>query len=75
MGVNVTNSFLSPDDKNDFADWLKSLKREDLIRENFNGYEYEKVFKTVGELYNEWYNNVRDDNKNRSLYYAYSNGF
>jgi len=57
--ADVCGSFLSPDDKNTFANWLISLKRDDLVYENFNGYEYRKEFKTIRQLYSEWYLNYR----------------
>jgi hypothetical protein len=57
--ADVSGSFLSPDDKNTFANWLISLKRDDLVYENFNGYEYRKEFKTIRQLYSEWYLNYR----------------
>ena len=53
----VSGTFLSPDDKNNFANWLISLKLDDLIYENFNGFEYRKEFKTIRQLYSEWHSN------------------
>jgi hypothetical protein len=68
----INNSFLSPDDKNSFARWLLSLKRYELVKEVFNGYEFRSEFKTPNELYDEWYNDIRKDSK---TCYEYSNGF
>jgi hypothetical protein len=59
--INLVNSFLSPEHKNEFANWLLSLDIEDLVKDEFNGYEFRKEFKTPGELYNEWYNNIKNE--------------
>lgn len=54
--IKAEHIILYPEDKDIFANWLLSLKKEDLIKDNFNGYEFRKEFKLLGELYNEWKN-------------------
>lgn len=40
-----------------FANWLLSLNREDLTINRFNGFSQDKEFKTLEELFDEWYEN------------------
>ena len=53
--VDPTRWALTPDDKDSFAKWLLSLKRDDLIVNNFNGYMYDKTYKSINDLYTEWW--------------------
>ena len=62
MATNVpdpTQWALVPDDKNSFARWLLSLKDDDLVINKFNGYMYDKTYKSINDLYNEWWNGQR----------------
>lgn len=58
-----SNDYLTPENKDEFANWLLSLKHDPfgngeqpLVKEHFNGFMYEKVFKSVRDLYLEWWN-------------------
>jgi len=62
MATNVpdpTKWALVPDDKDSFARWLLTLKRDDLVIDKFNGYMFDKTFKSINDLYNEWWNGQR----------------
>lgn len=62
MATNVpdpTRWALTPDDKNSFANWLLTLKRDDLVINKFNGFMYDKTYKSINDLYNEWWNGER----------------
>ena len=53
--VDPTRWALIPDDKNSFAHWLLSLKEDDLVINKFNGYMYDKTYKSIDDLYTEWF--------------------
>lgn len=55
----ASNWYLTPKDKKRFAEWLLSLKDDDLVCDKFNGYMYDKTYKLISDLYNEWFYNVR----------------
>lgn len=62
MAINVpdpTKWVLVPDDKDNFAKWLLMLKRDDLVINKFNGFMYDKTFKSINDLYCEWWNGER----------------
>lgn len=52
---NPSTDALTPDDKKRFAEWLLSLKENDLVCNKFNGFMYDKTYKSIDDLYNEWF--------------------
>ncbi|MDD5649262.1 MAG: hypothetical protein PHF86_02410 [Candidatus Nanoarchaeia archaeon] len=56
--IKAEHIVLYPEDKDIFANYLLSLKKEDLIKDEFNGYEYRKEFKLLAEIFNEWKNSL-----------------
>lgn len=59
MATNPTDWALLPIDKDDFANWLLTLKRDDLVCDKFNGFMFDKTFKSISDLFVEWYNGDR----------------
>jgi len=56
---NACDWYLLPSDKKKFAEWLINLKDEDLVCDKFNGFMYDKTYKSIKDLYMEWWNGPR----------------
>ena len=65
--VDPTRWALTPDDKDSFSKWLLSLKRDDLVVNNFNGYMYDKTYESINDLYTEWFYGQRVIEQNKRI--------
>ena len=58
---------VDPSNKKSFVNWLSSLKEDDLITNKFNGFMYDKTYKSIKDLYYEWFFGKRIDEANERI--------